>query len=112
MMPKSTVNCLKSKAQYSSTVKTYRVREDIEMQDFYLNQNQVFFKDYFVSNIGLGIKTTNTFLENRSVFLQSMVFLHLCHLSFFLPLCTFSPPLADSFHRFLSSSCGLARPPP
>lgn len=36
-----------------------RAGEDVEMQRFYLNQNQMIFKDNFISKMGLGIKTIN-----------------------------------------------------
>lgn len=36
-----------------------RAGEDVEMQRFYLNQNQIIFKDTFISKMGLGIKTIN-----------------------------------------------------
>ena len=67
-MPKST-NWNKICCNYHEKLNTvqlwkHRAVDDVETQDFYLNPNQVIFKDNIVSKMELGIKAMNKFLEN------------------------------------------------
>lgn len=99
---------IQPEAENSSTVKT-KARDDVEMQDVYWNQNQVIFKDKFVSNMRLGIKTMNKFLgsEDRCISppCAAKMVLHLRNLPF-SPSVLFSSPTVSSL------SCGLGEPPP
>lgn len=64
------------------------------MQDFYLNQNQVIFKDNFVSKMVLGIKTMNKFIENKEEHCVPPV-LQVLHLRNLSPLSVHSFPLSQ-----------------
>ncbi len=83
--------------------------EDVEMQDFYLNWNQVIFKDNYVSKMGLGIKTMNKFIENKQTrrSVPPVVARWFCiSVTSCFSLWALSCPL------FPSTSCGLGAPPP